>query len=272
MPASARSLRLTDLYAQRLKAVAAQVEQQVASRWNLEPDDFDGSYRSWREVAVQVVSQAQRQNVRLTQGYLAAFIASETGRRTAAPVVSPDLFVGRSRDGRDLREAWDSPVIKAKVAVRDGSSPEEASDVARAAALALVGLDTYAAARGSMAEAFQSTPIVVGYRRVTVGATCGACMGAATGAILPKNSDFHVHPGCDCVAEPALRNVPDLARRKTGTEIYNDLSPTEQAARVGEEAAELIRTGEITLGDLVGSSPMKTEPDFITQKPLADLL
>jgi hypothetical protein len=272
MPRNPRSLRLTDLYAQRLKAVAARVEQVASSRWSLEPDDFDGSYGSWRDVAVQAVSQAQRQNVRLTQGYLAAFIASETGSRTAPLSVPAEKYVGKSRDGRDLREAWDSPVIKAKVAVRDGKSVEEASDIAKAAALALVGLDTYAAARSVMADQLGTIPIVIGFRRVTVGATCGACMGAASGTILPKGTDFHVHPGCDCVAEPALKNVPDTAKRKTGTEIYNELTPAEQAARVGDEAAELIRTGEITLSDLVGSSPMKTEPDFITQKPLADLL
>jgi hypothetical protein len=271
MPASPRSLRLTDVYAQRLKAVAARVERDSSARWNLEPDDFDGSYNSWRDVAVLAVAQAQRQNLRLTQGYLAAFIASETGRRISPPSVSAEKYVGKSRDGRDLREAWDSPVIKAKLAIRDGKTVEEASDIAKAAAIALVGLDTYAAARGSMAETIGTIQIVIGTRRVTVGATCGACMGAATGAVLPKGSDFHVHPGCDCVGEPVIKNVPDTAKRKTGTEIYNELSPAEQSARVGDEAADAIRKGEVTLSDLVGTSPMKTEPDFITQKPLSEL-
>ena len=272
MPRNPRSLRLTDLYAQRLKAVAAQVEANSAARWNLEPDDFDGSYNSWRDVAVLAVAQAQRQNLRLTQGYLAAFIASETGRRISPPRVDAEKYVGKSRDGRDLREAWDSPVIKAKVAIREGKTVEEASDIAKAAAIALVGLDTYSAARGSMAESVGTIQIVIGTRRVTVGATCGACMGAATGAILPKGSEFHIHPGCDCVQEPVLKNVPDTARRKTGTEIYHELSPAEQAARVGDEAASAIDRGDITLKDLVGESPMKTEPSFLTQRPLADLL
>lgn len=271
MPRSPRSLRITDLYALRLKAVAKRVEDLMSSRWNLEPDDFDGSYNSWRDVAVQAVTEAQRQNVRLTQGYLAAFIASETGARITPPSVDTKKYVGKSRDGRDLREAWDSPVIKAKVAIREGKSTDEASDIAKAAAISLVGLDTYYGARGPMAEQMNLMVQITGYRRVTVGATCGACMGAATGAVLPAGTDFHIHPSCDCVSEPVVRNVPDTAKRKTGTEIYNELSPAEQAARVGDEAADAIRKGEITLPDLVGTSPMKTEPDFITQAPLAGL-
>lgn len=272
MPRNQRSLQLTDLYARRLKAVVGRVEALVSSRWYLDPEDFDGSYDSWRDVAVQAVSQAQRQNVRLTNGYLAAFLTSESGRRISPPSVDLEKYVGRSRDGRDLREAWSSPVIKAKVAVKDGRSPEEASDIAKAAALALVGLDTYFGARGPMAEQMRATVQVIGFRRVTVGATCGACLGAASGTVLPKDADFHIHPSCDCVAEPVVKSVPDAAKRRTGEQIFNELSPAEQNARLGDEAAEAVRNGDVSLPDLVGQSPMATEPDFITQKPLSELL
>lgn len=272
MPRNQRSLQLTDLYARRLKAVVGRVEALADSRWNLDPDDFDGSYGSWRDVAVQAVSQAQRQNLRLTNGYLAAFLTSESGRRISPPSVDPEKYVGKSRDGRDLADAWDSPLIKAKVAVKDGHTPEEASDIAKAGALALVGLDAYYGARGPMAEQMRLTAEVIGFRRVTVGATCGACLGAATGTVLPVDTDFHIHPSCDCVSEPVVKNVPDTAKRKTGDQIFNELTPAEQNARLGDEAAEAVRNGDVNLTDLVGQSPMATEPDFITQKPLSELL
>lgn len=268
MAANLRSLQLTDRYAARLADTAARVERLAKARWNLDPSDFDASYASWLDVVVPLVTQAQRQNQRLTQAYLTAFITSETGRRPKLPSVDP--VAGRSRDGRDLREAWTSPPIKAKIAISEGRTAEEASAVASSAAIDLVNVDTYHGARGPAAALLAAAPFVTGYRRVTVGQTCGACLGAADGSVLPITASFQIHAHCDCVAEPAIRGLP--TRRPTGQQIFDDLNPGAQDQMVGARAAAAIRDGQIGLKDLVGESPMVTEANWITQKPLSEAL
>ena len=270
MAANPRSLQLTDRFSRQLAATAARVERVAGDRWNLVPDDFDGSYRTWLDVVVPVVAQAQRQNLRVTQGYLNAFLLSETGRRTRLPAVDPGEFVGRSRDGRTLEEAWTSPPIKAKVAVGDGKSVEEASAVAQDAALRLVSVDVYHGARGPLAALTASVSAFVGYRRVTGGAACGACLGAADGTVFSSDEVFEIHANCDCVAEPVVDGVRDTARRETGQEIFEKLSRSEQNARLGSETAEAVRSGLVTVGDLVGHSPMKSEAPWLSQRPLSE--
>jgi hypothetical protein len=56
--------------------------------------------------------------------------------------------------------------------------------------------------------------------------------------------------------------------RPTGTEIFNAKSPAEQDAMLGPKAAEAVRAGEIGLDELVERSPLATQDDYITQKPL----
>ena len=141
MPKSAQSLRLTDRYSRQLATTAARVARIAKGRWNLAPEDFDGSYSTWLDAVVPVVTSAQRSNERLTTAYLTAFIASETGKRPRLKKV--DSVAGLSRDGRPLREAWDSPPIKAKVVVGDGGTVEQASAEVRTSALRLSDLDTY---------------------------------------------------------------------------------------------------------------------------------
>lgn len=271
MPSSLRSLRVTDRFSRQLAATSARVVGEASSRWRLAAEDFDGSYREWLSGVVPVVAQAQGQNVRLAQGYLSAFLLSETGRRVRLPKVDAGLFVGRSRDGRALEEAWGSPPIKAKVAIGDGKSVGEASDVAKAAALHLVNVDTYHAARGPLSALMSAVSAIQGYTRVTGGNACGACLGAADGTVFASDEVFEIHANCDCVAEPVVEGAGRV-RRESGQQIFGKLSLSEQNARLGDEAAEAVRSGLVTVGDLVGRSPMKTEPDWLVQKPLSEAL
>jgi hypothetical protein len=56
--------------------------------------------------------------------------------------------------------------------------------------------------------------------------------------------------------------------RPTGTEIFNAKSPAEQDAMLGPKAAEAVRAGDVGLDELVERSPLATQDDYITQKPL----
>ena len=268
MPKSAQSLRLTDRYSRQLATTAARVARIAKGRWNLAPEDFDGSYSTWLDAVVPVVTSAQRSNERLTTAYLTAFIASETGKRPRLKKV--DSVAGLSRDGRPLREAWDSPPIKAKVVVGDGGTVEQASAEARTAALRLADLDTYYGARGPMSALLTAVAAIEGYTRVAGVNACGACLGAADGTVFSSDEVFQFHANCDCVAEPVLIGDPGTVTRPSGQEIFNDLPEAEQDRRLGEKAAEAVRGG-LPLSSLVGEAHMDNEADWITQKPLAAL-
>jgi hypothetical protein len=57
--------------------------------------------------------------------------------------------------------------------------------------------------------------------------------------------------------------------RPTGQEIFDAKSPAEQDAMLGPKAAEAVRTGEVSLDQLVGESHLDSDQDdWITQKPL----
>jgi hypothetical protein len=95
-------------------------------------------------------------------------------------------------------------------------------------------------------------------------------MAAATGAIRADDEVLPVHEHCRCTSEPVIRGVREQVQRPTGHDIFESLSTQEQDARLGP-AAELVRTGQASLDDLVTTSPMALVDDRITQAPLKAL-
>jgi hypothetical protein len=63
---------------------------------------------------------------------------------------------------------------------------------------------------------------------------------------------------------------PPTIARPTGAERFAAMSPDEQDAAVGKEAAERIRKGELTLDELVARDTIHGER-VITQKPLEEV-
>lgn len=268
MARSQTSLRLTDRYSQSLATTAARVARIARSRWNMDPGDFDGSYETWLDVVVPLVTSAQRTNERLSVAYINAFLRSETGR--SARLKLAESVAGTSRDGRPLREAWESPPIKAKVAMSEGKSVEQAMAEAQTAALRHADLDTYYGARSASTALMVAATAITGYMRVAGGNACGACLGAADGTVFDTDEVFEFHPHCDCVAEPVVIGVPDNVQRPTGQEIFNKLPRAEQDRRLGKSAAEAARNG-VPLSAFVGHADIENEPDWLLQKPLSAL-
>jgi hypothetical protein len=83
-------------------------------------------------------------------------------------------------------------------------------------------------------------------------------------ALVDRMADFAPEP-----PKPVTEEIRrETGARPTGAEIFNAKSPAEQDAMLGPKAAEAVRAGEVGLDDLVERSPLATQDDYITQKPL----
>lgn len=266
-----RSLRITDAYQRTLIDLQRRAGAAVAAAWQrtVSLDDLDGTHPAWTRAAAAMLTTLQTAGARLTSGYLTAFIASELAR-PVAPITIHDSHAGTARTGKPLDEALVPTVITVKQAIAAGKPPEDAGQEGMHQATRLAAAETIAPARAVLADAIQTDERIVGWRRVTSGG-CGACIAAAAhpyGAHEPMK----VHDHCKCTSEPIIRDVPDLAPRATGQDIFDAMTPAEQDALLGGEKAHIIRSGQAPLSALIEVSPMTAVPDQITEAPLSALM
>jgi hypothetical protein len=270
--ANRRSLQITKLYGRRLREIERRVLIQ-SERAYRSTGDFDEDYARWFDIMAPAVAAAQQLNVRLTSAYLGAFESSERGRVVRPPAIDPSEFVGRTRDGRTFEQGWTSPPIKSKVAMAQGKTIEEAVQIGFETSSNLIRLDTYAAARDAMSKVIRENDGIIGYKRVEGDEpTCGGCLAAIDNDVLMPSDDFATHAGCDCVAEPVYGDVDDLFNHPTGQEQYSRFSEQEKIEAVGLEAAQLIDSDQIRLSELQGVSVTALGDNFLTQRPISDVI
>lgn len=260
MPRSPRSHNVTNAYRARLRALRARTVAQAEREWPT-IEELDAS--RWPERMAVVVAGAQAGAVRATAGYLTAYLSSELDARQRAVSVDTRRYTGVSRDGRPLVEAFQSPLIGVRAALKEGRTAGEALTLGRNRAVRMVGVDIDHAHRSALLDAIDTDDRLEGWERATAG-TCGACMALAgsTGAV------FETHPGCLCVPAPKVRGVPDLVPLATAAVLFAGLSREEQDARFGPVKAEALRTGAMEFDDLVQRNRLKTGGVFITERPL----
>lgn len=267
MAAALRSLAITDAYRERSVALRGAVLVGVTQAWGLvRVDDLDRTGRDAVRLARSVVEAGAAQAAALAGVYLQAFVTSELGRRVSVPAVRvPEL------DGGDLASA----VIASKVAAGYRRPRNEILAGGLVRARTIASWQIASAARRSLLEAMVGTERIIGWRRATSGAPCGACLAAATGAIRDTDEVPEAHTHCQCVAEPVVSGVSDAHPRPTGQQIFDGLT-TEQQDRLfhghgGAEKADLIRSGQVPLSRLISTSEMATADGQITETPLAAL-
>lgn len=266
MPGQAASLRITDAYRERLVMLRGRVLSGVSSAWALvSAESLDETAARAIPFARDVVAAGAAQAAALSGAYLGAFATSELRRTiTVPPPPAPEP------SGGDIGSA----VIAAKVAAGYRRPDREILAAGLTRARAIAAWQVAESARTALADAMTESDVVVGWRRATSGAPCGACLAAATGAILDTEDVPEAHTNCQCVAEPVIRGVRDLHPRPTGEEIFDSLTAEQQdalfAGRGGAEKAHLIRSGT-PLSALITRSTMAAQADQITETPLAAL-
>jgi hypothetical protein len=260
VPSNERSLALTDAYRRRLVALSDRAQDAARASWpsieNLDATD-------WPERTAALLTRTQAQGVRLTAGYLAAYLRSETGSATV-PGIDSTRYAGVSRDGRKLADALLSPLIGVRVALKEGKTPSEALRLGLVRAERMVGFEAMQAARDALRDEIERNEQLVGSER-NVSGTCAACM-ALSGTDVDE-----VHPGCQCINQPKVAGVVQRVALPTGAALFSALSKAEQDSTLGAEAAELVREGA-DLKDFVSHSKTDSDqPDWITQKPAQDV-
>lgn len=277
MPASPRSLAITDAYRARLVSLRTQAAAVAKKAWPIVSlDDLDGTVRQWAQVTGLTVARGQLAAATLTNLYLAAYVAAETGRPAEPSGVDLSEYEGKTEDGRPVTDLLVGAGIAVKVALGYGHNGNVALAAGLARGMRGASGQVLAAGRTAMDDMTRADSQIVGWRRVASGNACGVCLGAATGAIQSDEQVLLCHDSCRCTKEPVIRGVRDTVQRPTGTEVFDDLSPAEQdavfAGTGGAAKADLIRSGQIGLADLARTVPQVSRPDQLVEAPLEALV
>lgn len=267
MPQNPKSLLLTKNYRQRLDALRDAVQSRASSTWPT-IETFDGS--QWSRPMAVVVERAQVEALRVTAGYLSAFLTLELGKRTRGPEILSRSKAGFSADGQTLAKGLESPRIGVLRRLKEGSGPAEALKYGLDRAMRQVGMDFDHAHRIALLEAIDGDERFSGWQRATAG-TCGACLAVASH--VHHGLWFPVHPGCHCVSEPVVSGVEDRYPRPTGSQLFAAKSEAEKNEAVGPTAAALLAEGRIELSELASYEEQDSDvPTILTQRPVDQLV
>jgi hypothetical protein len=202
MAATAQALRLTDSYRVRLKALVRVADHEARQQFqDLDLDEISESYGPIRTRVANSVARAQTEAVRLTAGYLGAFLSTELGEVISPPTIAAAEYVGKSFGGLPLADSLDSPRIAMLMAIKEGQPDPRGTGLR--VLLQNVDLDVKAAARAALADQIAADDRIEGWTRAIRG-TCAACAGLAAEATSPPGTPLEIHPNCECVSEPVV--------------------------------------------------------------------
>jgi hypothetical protein len=275
MPANPESLALTDAYGRSLEDLRERTAAMVVGAWVLDFRNLSASFARWLAVAAAALGGGQRAAAGLAADYLAAYRASELGGRRLPYTVDADRYAGVTPDGRPVRRVLSSATVAVRVARERGADEAAAARWGATRAVRAVRTEVAEAARFAQRDLMDADGRIVGWRRVTAGSPCGACLAAATGAVRATSEVPDVHAACRCVAEPVIRGAADRVTRPTGEEMFAALTPARQdalfAGTGGKAKADLIRSGQVALSALILPQPHPQARDWITETPLQAL-
>lgn len=277
MPAHERSLGITDTYRARLQAVRRNAQAGASQMWNryVTVADLEQGFGLWLLGATSLTIRAQAQAAQLSDLYVAAYVSSELAKTVDPLGIDVTAFAGATQYGRPIPELLAPSLLTVKAAIGADKPPDTALAMGRNRAVRNVGVEADGAGRAALDTVLDDSPHVRGWRRVTGLAPCGACIAAATGAIQDTEETMLVHPHCSCSKEPVVAGAGDRVRRPTGSEMFHSMSETQQndlfAGRGGEAKADLIRSGQASLSDLITQNDQASGQTIFTETPLEAL-
>jgi hypothetical protein len=270
MPASRRSLDLQENYRRELKKLWRKVVALVEDRYRqIDPDDLSRSFREFVPAAATLVGMGQQQAIILADAFLTAYVGAE--KQTTVELAAEPIPPATTFDGRRLEEALAATPVKVFLALKAGRPVADALAFGRFSAARFAHTEVVDASRQELKVQIEAAEEVRGWRWSAQGSACGACLAADNGAIRSPSTTLIGHAGCDCVMEPVVAGVKERVQRLSGQEKFHALPVAEQNKRLGEEKAELVRSGAVPFSDLIKTERHEEWRPSITEQPLEEL-
>lgn len=237
-----------DLWAARLAAFTRRYGFAIADL------DIDGAIRAAIMIATRSAPAAYRDGAALVEQAARAAGAAPAVLTKVTPPDVPDTI------RRDLHRGW--------------RAAEHAHDAriarARTAEMVIRQANLLAWRQGSN-DQVTDNPEIVGYRRVADAGACAVCLALDTGEAVDASEPFDTHPNCGCGVEPVTSTTPPPDT--TGQDRFDRMTATEQDqlfyGRGGQEMADLVRSGQVGLADLVHRYPRRPgQSPVVGMRPL----
>lgn len=226
MPATVEAAEITDAYRRRIAQLRDATARTLVVRFQAVDLDRPREFTTWATDGALLIEAAQERAATLSLGYLDSYL--EASGAEASPVAfDPERHVGALRG---------TPLAEALRAVPAAVYWRLSRRAGRVAALAY-GVDTTIrvsraavseASRAALRDQMIAQPAVVGWRRVTSGKPCGACL-ALAGQRMTDSDVFETHDRCSCSAEPIVRGVRERATRPTGQQMFEQMTGAQRA-------------------------------------------
>lgn len=182
-------------------ALRGQAARRTAALWKARGGLTEQDLQSWLAVVIPLAAGIRRTTAALTVGYLTRLLR-EMGADAAQPALPVDL-TGRRVGDQDL---YTRPVVTVRVATSAGKVFEEAMEMGRQRALAIVSADVMLTQRTATVSTLKQSA-VTGYRRVLTGESCDLCREAAK-RVYKTDSLAPLHDNCDCGYAPVMGSDP----------------------------------------------------------------
>lgn len=214
-----------DLAAEKRAALGS-----VRSSWRQMGDDFDASWTLVGPLITAAVSGAQFELATMAERYVAEVAPLTVAQlREADYSVNTAAWAGVAGDGRPVGGLAQGATVRAKVAVAQGATTQQAlrqGEKWLLMAMATAMADTH---RGAEQVAMRARRVGLYVRMLTGPSNCGRCVILA-GRTYRSAQAFERHPQCDCIHIPASESMAgDLT---TDPHAYLDSLGADELARV----------------------------------------
>jgi GNAT superfamily N-acetyltransferase len=215
--------------------IATAAAQGARAEWaQVDTDQIRPTWQARLPRVLALVVAAQRSAAGLSEPYLRQVLGLGSDA-----TLNPDALAGVASDGRPLETLLEQPVVTVLSYLATGRAVGDAMAAGLAMLEIIVGTQVHDAAR--IADLIGITARRgVAYTRVVELPACDRCILLA-GREYSYSEGFERHPNCDCAVLPIRTDEP--AHWSTPRELFDAMSPAEQARRFGQAAAAAIAAG-----------------------------
>ncbi|MEU7190938.1 hypothetical protein [Streptomyces sp. NPDC045369] len=263
-----------DRYTQ-VQSVSRGVVEAVQSIWRDVPADriLSAMQGEAGRAILNAVMAGQLTAAQGAQTFVTASMLSQGATVAPAGMVDASAFAGVASDARPLATLLQLPAITTAQSLAAGESAELAALRGLSQMSMMVGTQIADTARAATSVAMAAEPSCVAYVRVVRLPACVRCI-ILSGRQYSHSTGFKRHPRCDCGMQPM--SDTEWKATKTPEELFGEMSPAEQAQRLGTAGVKAFDQGA-DLGQIVnarrgmatattGRGPMKVTTEGVTRR------